>query len=298
MLPTMPPPIRCSKSANNGVAEVSRRFERCSHVSFGRPDCLAGHVRLELRNVVANYPYSRGQLASAYRTTRLAIDLDAAQGPERIPISLRCPRRHSAVHSTSASGSGRQRCPKSRWARMQLGGEARDRDIWHEPALLFLALAVPLSCLAFLSSVALLGIMTLGGVIIWLAQSGRAGRNNLLGRGSKAGISGVTPTPRRSRRAQITSAGSAAGDTTIAFSARSARSAAIAAETSLLALAPATSISACGIRTSVVFLSFSSPAANSRTKRHAASPPPRHENAVKLAGGLQVGANDLCKRPR
>ena len=24
----------------------------------------------------------------------------------------------------------------------------------------------------------------------------------------------------------------------------------------------------------------------------------RHENAVKLAGGLQVGANDLCKRPR
>jgi hypothetical protein len=49
--------------------------------------------------------------------------------------------------------------------------------------LLFLALAVPLSCLAFLSSVALLGIMTLGGVIIWLAQSGRAGRNNLLGRG-------------------------------------------------------------------------------------------------------------------
>jgi uncharacterized BrkB/YihY/UPF0761 family membrane protein len=31
--------------------------------------------------------------------------------------------------------------------------------------LLLLALAVPLSCLAFLSSVALLGIMTLGGVI-------------------------------------------------------------------------------------------------------------------------------------
>src|SRR5262249_61305128 len=82
-----------------------------SNVSWWRPDCLAGHVRLELRNVVANYPYSRGQLASAYRTTRLAIDLDAAQGPERIPISLRCPRRHSAVHSTSASGSGRQRCP-------------------------------------------------------------------------------------------------------------------------------------------------------------------------------------------
>src|SRR5262249_25857597 len=143
---------------------VSRRFERCSHVSFGRPDCLAGHVRLELRNVVANYPYSRGQLASAYRTTRLAIDLDAAQGPERIPISLRCPgdippciRHRPLVPVDSVVRT-------SRWARMQLGGEARDRDIWHEPALLFLALAVPLSCLAFLSSVALLGIMTLGGV--------------------------------------------------------------------------------------------------------------------------------------
>src|SRR5262249_36135051 len=59
MLPTMPPAIRCSKSANNGVAAVSRRFERCSHVSFGRPDWLAGHVGLELRNVDANYPLER-----------------------------------------------------------------------------------------------------------------------------------------------------------------------------------------------------------------------------------------------
>src|SRR5262249_13724913 len=135
--------------------------------------------------------------------------------------------------------------------------------------LLFLALAVPLSCLAFLSSVPLLGRMTLGGVIIWLAQSGRAGRNNLLGRGSKAGISGVTPTPRRSRRAQITSAGSAAGDTTIAFSARSARSAAIAAATSLLALVPATPTPASAFRTIVVLLSFSSPRSKLRSERHA-----------------------------
>src|SRR5262252_6737973 len=59
MLPTMPPAIRCSKSANNGVAAVSRRFERCSHVSFGRPDCLAGHVELELRNVAAKYAFER-----------------------------------------------------------------------------------------------------------------------------------------------------------------------------------------------------------------------------------------------
>src|SRR6516164_4022520 len=30
-----------------------------SNVSWWRPDCLAGHVRLELRNVVANYPFER-----------------------------------------------------------------------------------------------------------------------------------------------------------------------------------------------------------------------------------------------
>jgi hypothetical protein len=33
-----------------------------SHLGCGRPDCVAGHVRFELRNVVANYPFesSRG----------------------------------------------------------------------------------------------------------------------------------------------------------------------------------------------------------------------------------------------
>jgi hypothetical protein len=29
------------------------------HPSSGRPDCVAGHVRLELRNVAAKYPFER-----------------------------------------------------------------------------------------------------------------------------------------------------------------------------------------------------------------------------------------------
>src|SRR5256885_9578681 len=29
------------------------------HPSSGRPDCMAGHVRLELRNVAINYPFVR-----------------------------------------------------------------------------------------------------------------------------------------------------------------------------------------------------------------------------------------------
>src|SRR6266446_6011022 len=39
----------------------------CSHLSWARPDCVAGHVRFELRNVVANYPFesSRGFPRSA-----------------------------------------------------------------------------------------------------------------------------------------------------------------------------------------------------------------------------------------
>jgi hypothetical protein len=31
------------------------------HVSWWRPDCMAGHVRFELRNVVANYPFERSR---------------------------------------------------------------------------------------------------------------------------------------------------------------------------------------------------------------------------------------------
>src|SRR5262249_58246952 len=38
-------------------AAVPRRFERSWHRGWWRPDWLAGHVRLELRNVVANYPF-------------------------------------------------------------------------------------------------------------------------------------------------------------------------------------------------------------------------------------------------
>jgi hypothetical protein len=30
-----------------------------SHLSWARPDCMAGHVGLELRNVDANYPFER-----------------------------------------------------------------------------------------------------------------------------------------------------------------------------------------------------------------------------------------------
>ena len=49
---------------------------------------------------------------------------------------------------------------------------------------LFLALAVPVSCLAFLSSLALLGVMTLGGVIHLLGTVGHAGGNSLSGKAS------------------------------------------------------------------------------------------------------------------
>jgi hypothetical protein len=46
--------------------------------------------------------------------------------------------------------------------------------------LLLLAVAVPLSCLAFLSWLALLGVMTLGAVINVIAWPGRAGRNGVV----------------------------------------------------------------------------------------------------------------------
>jgi hypothetical protein len=35
------------------------RITRLVLLRFRRPDCMAGHVRLELRNVVANYPFER-----------------------------------------------------------------------------------------------------------------------------------------------------------------------------------------------------------------------------------------------
>src|SRR5215510_15764248 len=51
----------------------------------------------------------------------------------------------------------------SKWARIQLGGEAQTHLAMN--LLLLLALAVPLSCLAFLSLLVLLGVATLGAVI-------------------------------------------------------------------------------------------------------------------------------------
>src|SRR5262245_14059123 len=51
----------------------------------------------------------------------------------------------------------------SRWARIRWRSQ-RQTDLAMN-LLLLLALAVPLSCLAFLSSLTLLGMMTLGGVI-------------------------------------------------------------------------------------------------------------------------------------
>jgi hypothetical protein len=40
-------------------AAVSRGFARYAYVRWWRPDWLAGHVGLELRNVDANYPFKR-----------------------------------------------------------------------------------------------------------------------------------------------------------------------------------------------------------------------------------------------
>jgi hypothetical protein len=42
-------------------AAVARGFERCSHITRRRLDWLAGHVGLELRNVVAKYPFERSR---------------------------------------------------------------------------------------------------------------------------------------------------------------------------------------------------------------------------------------------
>jgi hypothetical protein len=54
------------------------------------------------------------------------------------------------------------------------GGEARDRDPLAMNLLLLLAVAVPLSCLACLSWLALLGVMTLGAIIhvVGIARAG------------------------------------------------------------------------------------------------------------------------------
>jgi hypothetical protein len=60
----------------------------------------------------------------------------------------------------------------TRRARITWGGEAGTDTM---NLLLLLAVAVPLSCLAFLSWLALLGVMTLGAVmnVIGMARAGR-----------------------------------------------------------------------------------------------------------------------------
>jgi hypothetical protein len=45
----------------NGDPNIEVVFKAGSHVSAWRPDCMAGHVRLELRNVVAKYPFERSR---------------------------------------------------------------------------------------------------------------------------------------------------------------------------------------------------------------------------------------------
>jgi hypothetical protein len=48
---------------DKGLLGTTLRYPQMSasvfHPSSGRPDCVAGHTRLELRNVAANYPFER-----------------------------------------------------------------------------------------------------------------------------------------------------------------------------------------------------------------------------------------------
>jgi hypothetical protein len=39
-----------------------RRYDQAGAIERPRPDCVAEHVRLELRNVAANYPFERSQI--------------------------------------------------------------------------------------------------------------------------------------------------------------------------------------------------------------------------------------------
>src|SRR5215471_14793921 len=56
---SLPRRRRGSTSMTARAGPFPTRFERYSHVSFGRPDWLAGVGGLELRNVVAKYPFER-----------------------------------------------------------------------------------------------------------------------------------------------------------------------------------------------------------------------------------------------
>jgi hypothetical protein len=54
-------PVPDEVLATTGLGGSARQMSASVfHPSSGRPDCVAGHTRLELRNVVAKYPFERG----------------------------------------------------------------------------------------------------------------------------------------------------------------------------------------------------------------------------------------------
>src|SRR5215470_5652238 len=60
--PEWAPPPPLSAHGDQAISAKRRgatRFKRYPYVSSWRPDCLAGHVRFELRNVVAKYSFER-----------------------------------------------------------------------------------------------------------------------------------------------------------------------------------------------------------------------------------------------
>src|SRR6516162_3041455 len=65
-----------------------------SHLSWWRTDCVAGHVRFELRNVEANYPFesSRGFPGSERRRQEQGLD-EALENtfPASDPVSVEQP---------------------------------------------------------------------------------------------------------------------------------------------------------------------------------------------------------------
>src|SRR5215472_15417518 len=66
-IPDKPPTIALGQGAGRPGARGVAALSKCdparlrSNVSWWRPDCLAGHVGLELRNVVANYAFEKSR---------------------------------------------------------------------------------------------------------------------------------------------------------------------------------------------------------------------------------------------
>jgi hypothetical protein len=52
---------RDGSSPAPGSQRAFCRFPDRSHLSLERPDCVGGHVGLELRNVGKNYPFERSR---------------------------------------------------------------------------------------------------------------------------------------------------------------------------------------------------------------------------------------------